>query len=254
YPPPQAIDSDAVDQFLFVDKRGVCEHYVSAMVVMLRSLGIHTRFIVGYGSGDFNPFTGFYEVRASDAHAWTEVFFPEYGWIPFDPTPGWEPDPQSGVIKNWVFSELFGGLDLPNVSLTSAAKFGWRAFKAVFPAMITLLPFIIIAAGLYRLWRIFCNYQHKRPIRYHNDNTRRQIFRAYRKAQRKYNAPRAPGQTVQEHINKHPALQEMGEIVDIAAYRPQSPDKSLLARVKKWLKTSTQSREDAKKSREGQRK
>ncbi|MEL6151348.1 MAG: transglutaminaseTgpA domain-containing protein, partial [Chloroflexota bacterium] len=52
FPPPQPPNSDAVDLFLFEDQRGVCEHYVSSMVVMLRTLGIPARFVVGYGSGD----------------------------------------------------------------------------------------------------------------------------------------------------------------------------------------------------------
>src|SRR5262249_31155155 len=56
------------------------------LVVMLRSLGIPARLTVGYASGERNPFTGLYEVRAKDAHAWAEVYFPGVGWQGFDPT------------------------------------------------------------------------------------------------------------------------------------------------------------------------
>ena len=78
--------ADAVDTFLFDQRVGFCEQIASALVVMLRTLGVPARLGVGYASGDRNPFTGLYEVKASDAHAWTEVFFPGHGWLTFDPT------------------------------------------------------------------------------------------------------------------------------------------------------------------------
>jgi hypothetical protein len=77
---------DAVDQFLFEDQRGFCEQIASSLVVMLRAAGIPARLVVGYAPGHRNPFSGLYEVRASDAHAYTEVLFPGVGWQAFDPT------------------------------------------------------------------------------------------------------------------------------------------------------------------------
>ncbi|HEX2850428.1 MAG TPA: DUF3488 and transglutaminase-like domain-containing protein [Acidimicrobiales bacterium] len=77
---------DAVDRYLFVDRQGFCEQIASALVVMLRSQGIPARLAVGYAPGQRNPFTGMFEVRASDAHSWAEVWFPGIGWQPFDPT------------------------------------------------------------------------------------------------------------------------------------------------------------------------
>jgi transglutaminase-like putative cysteine protease len=84
--PPLQVGADAVDQFLFVDRKGFCEQIGTSMVVMLRSLGIPARLAVGYTPGRRNPITGLFEVRASDAHAWAEVYFPKYGWQGFDPT------------------------------------------------------------------------------------------------------------------------------------------------------------------------
>jgi protein-glutamine gamma-glutamyltransferase len=78
--------ADAVDQYLFVDHRGFCEQIGTTLVVMLRELGIPARLAVGYTPGERNPFTGLYEVKASDAHAWAEVYFPGIGWQGFDPT------------------------------------------------------------------------------------------------------------------------------------------------------------------------
>ena len=82
-PPP---GQDAVDHFLFEAKVGFCEQFASATAVMLRALGIPARVVTGYTPGTRNPFTGYYEVEASDAHAWIEVWFPKFGWYEFDPT------------------------------------------------------------------------------------------------------------------------------------------------------------------------
>ncbi len=84
--PPLPKGRDAVDQYVFVDKRGFCEQIGTTLVVMLRELGIPARLAVGYAPGERNPFTGLYEVKASDAHAWADVYFPGVGWQAFDPT------------------------------------------------------------------------------------------------------------------------------------------------------------------------
>ena len=79
---------DAVDHFLFVTRTGFCEQIATSLAVMLRTLGIQTRLVTGYGPGERNPLTGYFEVRQSDAHAWVEVFYPGIGWVPYDPTFG----------------------------------------------------------------------------------------------------------------------------------------------------------------------
>jgi protein-glutamine gamma-glutamyltransferase len=84
--PVPPLDRDAVDHFLFDADVGFCEQFASATAVMLRSLGIPARVVAGYAVGERNPFSGYYDVRASDAHAWVEVWFPGYGWYEFDPT------------------------------------------------------------------------------------------------------------------------------------------------------------------------
>lgn len=78
--------ADVVDHVLFEDSRGYCEHYSSAMTVMMRALGIPARTVVGYYPGDYDDSQGGFLYRQLNAHAWTEVFFPGYGWIAFEPT------------------------------------------------------------------------------------------------------------------------------------------------------------------------
>jgi protein-glutamine gamma-glutamyltransferase len=79
---------DPLANFLFVRRSGNCEYFAAAMVVMLRAEGIPARYITGFIQGEYNDVAGDYIIRESDAHAWVEVYFPGYGWITFDPTPG----------------------------------------------------------------------------------------------------------------------------------------------------------------------
>jgi hypothetical protein len=77
---------DVVDYFLFDIQRGFCSHYATAMVVMLRSVGVPARVVTGYATGNYDYDRGAYRVPVSAAHAWVEVFFPGYGWMEFEPT------------------------------------------------------------------------------------------------------------------------------------------------------------------------
>jgi protein-glutamine gamma-glutamyltransferase len=80
--------ADPLGNFLFERKQGHCEYFASSMAVMLRTLRIPSRVVNGFRSSEFNDITGNYVIRARDAHAWVEAYFPGYGWITFDPTPG----------------------------------------------------------------------------------------------------------------------------------------------------------------------
>ncbi len=80
--------ADAVEQLLLVDQLGYCEQIGTSLVVMLRSLGIPARLVIGYVPGEYDEKTDEWISRASDAHAWAEVYFPGVGWQGFDPTAG----------------------------------------------------------------------------------------------------------------------------------------------------------------------
>ena len=77
---------DPIDYFLFTSHKGYCEFFATAMGDMLRSLGIPTRLVNGFGPGSFDTTLNAFVVRGEDAHTWVEVYFPNYGWIPFEPT------------------------------------------------------------------------------------------------------------------------------------------------------------------------
>jgi transglutaminase-like putative cysteine protease len=82
---------DPVDFFLFDLKEDFCEYFASAMVVLLREVGVPARVVEGYTAGTLDPATGKFQVKELDAHAWVEVYFPLYGWIEFEPTPSQVP-------------------------------------------------------------------------------------------------------------------------------------------------------------------
>jgi hypothetical protein len=79
-------NQDWVDYFLFDHQAGRCEQFASAMVVMVRSLGIPARLVNGYNYSGETDAQGEVIYRENQAHTWVEVFFPEYGWVPFEPT------------------------------------------------------------------------------------------------------------------------------------------------------------------------
>jgi transglutaminase-like putative cysteine protease len=84
-PKPPA-HQDIVDYFLFDLQQGYCDYYASSMVILARAAGIPARLAVGYASGAYDAENARYIVTEADAHSWPELYFPEYGWIPFEPT------------------------------------------------------------------------------------------------------------------------------------------------------------------------
>jgi len=126
---------DPIAYFLFERKQGHCEYFASSMAVMLRTLGIPSRIVNGFRTGEYNDLTGNYIIRARDAHTWVEAYIPSVGWTTFDPTP---PDPQPVVNslsrmrlyldaaqefwREWVINYDFGHQRELTVSTVSKAQ------------------------------------------------------------------------------------------------------------------------------------
>jgi len=89
---PPLLGVDAVDEFLYDTRAGFCEHYAGAFVFLMRAAGIPARVVTGYQGGELNPIDGYFTVRQSDAHAWSEVWLPGRGWVRVDPTAAVAPD------------------------------------------------------------------------------------------------------------------------------------------------------------------
>ncbi|MHB8173310.1 MAG: transglutaminase TgpA family protein [Nitrospirota bacterium] len=82
-----------INEFLFHMKKGYCEHFATAMALLLRAAGVPARLVSGFHGGEWNPYGGYYLVRARDAHTWVEAYTKNTGWVRFDPTP---PAPSKG--------------------------------------------------------------------------------------------------------------------------------------------------------------
>ncbi len=83
---PPLLGRDTVDDFLFGERRGFCEHYASAFTVLLRAAGIPARVVVGYQGGERNPYENYLLVHEFDAHAWSEAWIAGRGWVRLDAT------------------------------------------------------------------------------------------------------------------------------------------------------------------------
>lgn len=84
---PVSDQAHPLEEFLFNRKTGYCEHYATAMTIMLRTLGVPARLVTGFLATEWNEYGRYYVVRQQDAHAWVEVYLPYSGWITMDPTP-----------------------------------------------------------------------------------------------------------------------------------------------------------------------
>ncbi len=180
--PPK--DQDPVDWMLFDFRQGFCNYYASAEVILLRSLGIPARITVGYAQGDIIPISSLqaesneffpgqesgevglggsvtYNVRQRDAHAWPEVFYPDIGWVEFEPTAnqvpllrpsgvepvdaaGTEIEPESGVISDerpLMDDEVDLFQEPPQIASDPVpTPFPW---KIVLPSLLVLLGMIL---------------------------------------------------------------------------------------------------------------
>lgn len=89
---PPLLGADPMDEFLFETRRGFCEHYAAAFVLLMRSAGIPARVVTGYQGGEYNTVGEYWLVRQSDAHAWAEAWLPDSGWERVDPTAAVAPE------------------------------------------------------------------------------------------------------------------------------------------------------------------
>jgi len=149
--PPEG--RDVVDYFLFDLQRGYCDYFASAMVAMARSVGIPARLAVGYAMGRYDFQQGAYVVTEKDAHAWPELYFPDYGWIPFEPTSGLAPLERAEEAGELEFSPL-ALPSLPKrpwwVQMQVEGRLAWLRWR--WWALAAVAGLVIVGAG-WRAWR-----------------------------------------------------------------------------------------------------
>ena len=126
---PPFMDRDPVDLFLFNERRGFCEHYASAFVLLMRAAGIPARVVTGYQGGTINPRGGYMIVRQSDAHAWAETLI-DGQWQRVDPTAAVAPSRvEVGLGAALPSSELVPFLARLDINWIKTVQLAWDAFN-----------------------------------------------------------------------------------------------------------------------------
>lgn len=120
---PPIMERDTVDSFWFEQKEGFCEHYSGALVFLARAAGVPARVVVGYQGAEKNPMSDYWIVRHSNAHAWTEIWFENEGWVRVDPTAAIAPSRVEELLRgdyrqrDSLFDDFgFGAVDIENIS------------------------------------------------------------------------------------------------------------------------------------------
>jgi transglutaminase-like putative cysteine protease len=152
-PPPPA-DRDWVDYTLFEVQAGYSDYLSTAMVVMLRSVGVPARAVSGFAPGEYDEQEAAYVVFESEAHSWVEVFFPRYGWINFEPSSlralPFRPTDENAIPIDAIAGE-FGG-ELPDMFLDDPFFDGGEYFPSLAPrrdeAWIAALGFLGVLLAL----------------------------------------------------------------------------------------------------------
>ena len=207
---------DPIDQFLFYDLYGYCEQFATAETLMLRSLGIPARLATGYSTGTYDSVLDQSVVRERDAHAWVEVWFGQYGWVPVDPSPGFSPLAATRFPDHWAA----GGLArlIPHLTVGApAAVLSSLGVIAVIPGAIAIAFVVVLAyAWLRRRMR-------RRAGASPGESG---LLRLYDRMQRRIGRRRAPPETPLEYLHRVQSdalLDEVTSAVNSGAYAGRWP-------------------------------
>lgn len=155
--PPLPANVDAVDWFLFEERRGFCQQFASAMVILARAAGLPARVVTGYLPGEYNRMSGSYVVRASDAHSWVEIRFWSSGWVAFDPTPVLSeplrrPTTQSVWLEpGWTLPSFRTSVGLARGAIATIAPLAVPAAMVMLAGLLAVLVWPLIGAAMVAL-------------------------------------------------------------------------------------------------------
>ena len=110
------VNRDALTDFVLRSKVGYCEQFASAMAVMARVVGLPSRVAIGFTAGVAAADNAYRVISTDDAHAWVEIFFPNHGWMTFDPTPISD---GRGVVPPYLRETAPGGEEVPTAETTT---------------------------------------------------------------------------------------------------------------------------------------
>jgi transglutaminase-like putative cysteine protease len=214
-------ETNTIDEFLINNKKGFCAHYAGSFVFMMRAAGIPARVVTGYQGGKWNQQGKFLSVHQYDAHAWTEVWFKDKGWVRFDPTAMVAPDrieknleqavdAEGSFLENQVFSmEKYIWLNALKSKMDSA-QYAWRRFvigydsesqstflKQLFGEL-NLQKIALIVGGFFigiiALWSLLLGLGRKQQL----EAEEHQLYRKFCQRLEKYGIHKQPSQTPTE--------------------------------------------------------
>lgn len=235
-------NEDYVDQFLFETHKGYCDNFSTSMLVMVRSLGIPARWVKGYTQGDFRGLGDsgkrLYVVTNNNAHSWVEVYFPNIGWVPFEPTKGFANNIQFAYdqVSQNTGTDVQQTPQAPKVEMpkdekkTASAKkssFSWKETwsnakdflnKYWYLFIFALLVIGFVIYGLYRtrLKWLPCYYVYRFKRRRKDEDFPAAYFTLLNHLNR-YGLTRKQGQTLRdyaEYVDRYFSSEEMGILTE----------------------------------------
>ncbi len=186
-PPPEG--ADVADYFLFELQRGYCDYYATAMVVLARASGVPARFVSGYAPGSYDAPNAQYVVRELNAHSWAEVYFPQVGWIEFEPTAAL---PEIERSSTEVVPSPAQDTDITAVQLLNRFRFG-RILYWASPFIGTTMLLFIYFTWIERWWYL----QHLAP-----EASIEWMTRGLYRLARPFAGERTSAETAHEFMNK----------------------------------------------------
>jgi transglutaminase-like putative cysteine protease len=212
---------DPVDWFLFDVKIGYCEQFATAETLMLRSLGIPARLATGYSTGSYDPVLDQSIVRERDAHAWVEVWFPNHGWVPVDPSPGFSALAATRFPDHWAA----GGIArlIPHLEVGAPlAALGSLGILGVIPPALAIGLLAVIA------WRWVRSRRWMRRAKIAPAES--ELLKLYERLQRRLGRRRTPPETPSEYLRDVRAgpmdglLEDVTQAVNEGAYAGRWPE------------------------------
>ncbi|MCC3359447.1 transglutaminaseTgpA domain-containing protein [Bacillus sp. REN16] len=251
-------DQDYVDQFLFDTKMGYCDNFSTSMVVLLRAADIPSRWVKGYTEGQRIELNS-YEITNNNAHSWVEVYFPEFGWVPFEPTKGFSnsnlfsydltmtgsgnsqtpqtaPDeiPKEEKVEEAVATPISEDTDSSIFEKITKA-FSWKY------VLIILVSIFLIVYTLFKSRKKWLPYLYIRL--YKNAKDEDVYFKAYHallKQLDRVGFPRKEGQTLREyslqvdHFYKGHEMEQLTRSYERALYRKDNAHTEWVKSVELW--------------------
>jgi len=249
-------EMETCEAFLFGDRTGYCRYFASAMAVMCRINGIPARIVTGYSPTSYSLIENAYIYKASNAHAWVEVYFDGYGWIMFDPSPVSRSPYAGGQTTQWMSGVIDFLQDLFIIDPAGTQQVILQALAQLWHAAVgNAISLVALIGSLALLWlAIWLHRRYRRSRhagRFQPENAIVETYAAVAEQLERLGVRPNTGQTGsaylryagQRHAPLADGLARLTPIYQRAAFSPQLPDESdlvvagqVLAAVREYVR------------------